>query len=164
MYIGSPLLPPRLSSIFFLLRGERRWANVHPVCLLRSAESSSIRGVQSIMQASLLVSMETIQVRLRSELFGLYQFRAHLVFFRPRSPSSTTTTCALPPLLLLFQPRYFSSPSPTAPRLLRSSFYVVEQSRAPSLLRGAEGFGKTWLSDRTAPLCYRRRISREPKG
>lgn len=164
MYIGSPLLPPRLSSIFFLLRGERRWANVHPVCLLRSAESSSIRGVQSIMQASLLVSMETIQVRLRSELFGLYQFRAHLRLLPSSFPfvdyyhlCPTAASTSIPAALL-------SSPSPTAPRLLRSSFYVVEQSRAPSLLRGAEGFGKTWLSDRTAPLCYRRRISREPKG
>lgn len=69
----------------------------------------------------------------------------------------TAASTSIPAALL-------SSPSPTAPRLLRSSFYVVEQSRAPSLLRGAEGFGKTWLSDRTAPLCYRRRISREPKG
>lgn len=43
------------------------------------------------MQASLLVSMETIQVRLRLELFGLYQFRAHLP--SASSPSSTTTTC-----------------------------------------------------------------------
>lgn len=71
---------------------------------LRFAESvARLAGeAQSIMQASLLVSMETIQVRLRSELFGLYQFRAHLVspsypdvfLRRSLTPTTTATTCA----------------------------------------------------------------------
>jgi len=39
--------------------------------------------------------------------------------------------------------------------------YRVEQSH--SLLRGTEGFGKTRLSDRTASLCYRRKISRDSR-
>lgn len=83
-----------------------------------------------IMQASLLVSIETIQVRLRLELFGLYQFQAHLVF-PPYSPSSTTTTCAA-----YF---YFQSLSPSTPLL---SQFLRNRTIVPSPQEKPKDLGK----------------------
>jgi len=72
-----------------------------------------------IMQASLLVSMETIQVRLRLELFGLYQFRA--ISFSLRILLRTATTCAAT------TSTFIPVTIPTYPPLWASS-YVTEQS------------------------------------
>jgi len=112
----------------------------------------SIRRVPSIMQASLLVSMGRIQARLRSELFGLYQFQALI--------SSSLSFSAL----FLFDYSRYSPLLHSYSRLPAAdpvATYRVEQSH--SLLRGTEGFGKTRLSDRTASLCYRRKISRDSR-
>lgn len=164
MYIGNPLLPPLLSS-YFLPPSRRTSVGKRTPGML-----ASLRRIQLDSRSS--VDNASIVARLDGDDSG--EAPLGIIRFVPISspsrllPSSfpfvdyyhlcpTAASTSIPAALLSF-------PSPTAPRLLRSSFYVVEQSRAPSLLRGAEGFGKTWLSDRTAPLCYRRRISREPKG
>lgn len=89
-----------------------------------------------IMQASLLVSMETIQVRLRLELFGLYQFRAHLVF-PPRSPSSTTTTCAATASTSIPVTTPYSSAAPS--QFLRNRTIVPSPQEEPKDL-GKHGY------------------------
>lgn len=47
--------------------------------------------------------------------------------------------------------RFYFYYSPTSPLIQ----FLRSRTIAHRLLGGTEGFGKTWLSDRTAPLCYR---------
>lgn len=134
MCIQITPLPHRLSfSRLAIVCGERtytRYAYFAPQNPVRFAE------LPSIMQASLLVLMETIRVRLRSELFGLYQFRAHLVF-PSRSPSSTTTTCVgtastsiltnTPPLIQFLHSRTIEPSLQEKPKDLGKHGYRIEQ-------------------------------------
>lgn len=84
-------------------------------CILGYAYFAPQNLASPIMQASLLVSMETIQVRLRSELFGLYQFRAHLVFPPPsillRTTCAVTASTSIPVTIPTYTRR--SEPVPT---------------------------------------------------
>jgi len=127
-----------------------RWANVYSICLLRSTGSSSIRRTS--------VDNASIVARLDGDDSG--KASLGIIRFVPiSSPSRLPSAFSFVDYRYLCRYRFYfySNQYPAA-----DPVPTYSNNRTVSLGE-TEGFGKTRLSDRTAPLCYRRKISREPK-